>query len=144
MKSKLILFITFLTIALFCYSQTNKYIVVTFSAKRGMDKHFINYYWITPVSYTHLPILPLTGWSGSPIFYNEVTEYKGLKSANVGKTVYKFTQDFESSYPGAEEEDVPVPVPLRFYSGLYNNDEGIVPVSYTHLFFLFWTCFFSG
>lgn len=73
------------------------------------------------------PILPLTGWSGSPVFYNEVTEYKGLRSANVGKTVYRFTQDFESSYPGAEEEDVPVPVPLRFYSGLYNNDEGLVP-----------------
>lgn len=73
------------------------------------------------------PILPLTGWSGSPVFYDEVTEYKGLKSANIGKTVYKFTQDFESSYPGAERDDMSTPVPLRFYSGLYNNDEGIVP-----------------
>ena len=49
MKSKLMLFIAFLTIALFCYSQTSKYVVVTFSAKRGIDKHFVNYYWITPV-----------------------------------------------------------------------------------------------
>lgn len=73
------------------------------------------------------PILPLTGWSGSPVFYDEVTEYKGIKSTNIGKTVYKFTQDFESSYPGAERDDMSTPVPLRFYSGLYNNDEGVVP-----------------
>ena len=44
MKSKLMLFIAFLTIALFCYSQTSKYVVVTFSAKRGIDKHFVNYH----------------------------------------------------------------------------------------------------
>ncbi len=73
------------------------------------------------------PILPLTGWSGSPVFYNEVTEYKGTRTTNTGKIVYKFRQDFESSYPGAEEEDTPVPAPLRLYSSLYNNDEGIVP-----------------
>lgn len=73
------------------------------------------------------PILPLTGWSGSPVFYGKVTEYSGNKSFNTGKTVYKFIQDFESSYPGAEIYDTPIPIPLRFYSGLYNNDEGTVP-----------------
>ena len=73
------------------------------------------------------PILPLTGWSGSPVFYNQVTEYNGTSTSNAGKTVYYFTEDFESSYPGSEEDDYLVPLPLRFYSTLYNNDEGIVP-----------------
>lgn len=77
------------------------------------------------------PILPLTGWSGSPVFYLDVAEYEGTQAANTGKTIYHFTQDFESSYPGAEEEDVPVPAPLRFYSALYNNDEGVVPALLT-------------
>lgn len=73
------------------------------------------------------PILPLTGWSGSPVFYSQVTEYNGTSTSNAGKTVYYFTEDSESSYPGSEEDEYLVPLPLRFYSTLYNNDEGIVP-----------------
>ena len=40
-------------------------------------------------------------------------------------------QDFESSYPGSEVDDNLVPLPLRFYSTLYNDDEGTVPVLLT-------------
>ena len=77
------------------------------------------------------PVLPLTGWSGSPVFYSKVTEYKGTTTVNNGKTEYTYTQDFESSYPGSEEDDNLVPLPLGFYSTLYNNDEGIVPALLT-------------
>ena len=77
------------------------------------------------------PVLPLTGWSGSPVFYSKVTEYEGTAYDNSGKTEYSYTQDFESSYPGSEVDDNLVPLPLRFYSTLYNNDEGTVPALLT-------------
>ena len=74
------------------------------------------------------PILPLTGRGGSPVFYHTVTEYMGAKSSNTGKNVYRYVEDDESSRPGTEEEeDNPYPLPLRFYSELYNYDEGHVP-----------------
>lgn len=73
------------------------------------------------------PILPLTGWSGSPVFYACVTEYIGGTSAsNLGKRVYRYMQDFESTYPESDEDWYALPLHMRFYSALYNNDEGIV------------------
>ena len=77
------------------------------------------------------PALPLTGWSGSPVFYSKVTEYVGTTGNNSGKAEYTYTQDFESSYPGSEVDYDPVPLPLKFYSTLYNDDEGTVPALLT-------------
>lgn len=78
------------------------------------------------------PILPLTGRSGSPVFYHTVTEYMGTSSSNAGKTIYHYVEDDESSRPGTEaEEDNPYPQPLRFYSELYNYDEGTIPALLT-------------
>ena len=78
------------------------------------------------------PILPLTGRGGSPVFYHTVTEYMGTSSSNTGKLVYHYVEDDESSRPGAEsEEDNPYPQPLRFYSELYNYDEGTIPALLT-------------
>ena len=77
------------------------------------------------------PALPLTGWSGSPVFYYKVTEDAGTTDNNSGKTEYTYTEDFESSYPGSEVDDNLVPLPLKFYSTLYNNDEGQVPALLT-------------
>lgn len=72
------------------------------------------------------PILPLTGWSGAPVFYPSVTEYLGTPDDNLGKTVYSYLRDTESSYPGSDEDLYAAPLHMRFYSNLYNNDEGIV------------------
>ncbi len=75
------------------------------------------------------PVLPLTGQSGAPVNYLKVTEYLGGTAAsNLGKNIYSFFLDTESSYPGSDEDYyVPDPGP-RYYSNYYNNDEGTVPV----------------
>ena len=75
------------------------------------------------------PVLPLTGLSGAPVNYLKVTEYLGGTAAsNLGKNIYSFFLDTESSYPGSDEDYyVPDPGP-RYYSNYYNNDEGTVPV----------------
>ena len=56
----------------------------------------------------------------------------GTSSSNTGKLVYHYVEDDESSRPGSEsEEDNPYPQPLRFYSELYNYDEGTIPALLT-------------
>ena len=62
----------------------------------GVKEHFFA---------TASPILPLTGRSGSPIFYGTVTEYVGGTAAsNLGKNVYHYMLDEESTYPGSDED----------------------------------------
>ena len=104
MKSKLMLFIAFLTIALFCYSQTSKYVVVTFSAKRGIDKHFVNYYWITPVDSIKgmnfcLYPLYLAEYSSDNVY-----DCKKGDSINIFTHTVKTAYDFEDGYEQGIEE----------------------------------------
>lgn len=74
------------------------------------------------------PILPLSGLSGNPVNYLSVTEYVGgTASSNLGKNVYTYEMDTESSYPGSDEDYYLPPLPVRYYSNEYNNDEGTVP-----------------
>ncbi len=78
------------------------------------------------------PVLPLTGRSGAPVFYGAVTEYIGGTSAsNLGKDVYYYMLDEESTYPGSDEDWYDLPLHYRYYSNLYNNDEGTVPAILT-------------
>ena len=89
----------------------------------GVKEHFFA---------TASPVLPLTGRSGSPIFYSTVTEYVGgTASANLGKNIYHYMLDEESTYPGSDEDWYNLPLHYRFYSNLYNNDEGTVPALLT-------------
>ncbi|MDR3217803.1 MAG: hypothetical protein LBU22_02320 [Dysgonamonadaceae bacterium] len=62
----------------------------------------------------------LTGWSSSPVFYSEVTEYNGTSTDNSGKTLYYYTEDKDDlgSYE-TDNSDFP-----RYYSPYYNCDQG--------------------
>ena len=74
---------------------------------------------------TASPVLPLSGFSGNPVNYLSVTEYVGgTASANLGKNVYTYFLDTEYSYPGSDEDYYLPPLPVRYYSNEYNNDEG--------------------
>ena len=74
---------------------------------------------------TASPVLPLSGFSGSPVNYLSVTEYVGGTAAsNLGKNVYTYFLDTEYSYPGSDEDYYLPPLPVRYYSNEYNNDEG--------------------
>jgi len=68
------------------------------------------------------PVIPLTDYSGSPVFYSTVTEYNGTSSNNSGKTVYKYMQDLDN-LGGCESN---VDDQLKFYSEFNNCDQGSV------------------
>ncbi|BEG99462.1 hypothetical protein BSYN_17270 [Bacteroides sedimenti] len=85
-------------ICLFCYGQTNKFIVITFSSKRSIDKEFKNYYWITPVDSIKSNDFYLT-----PLYVAEFSK-DNLDDCIKGDTIDIFTStsktrlDFDSNY----------------------------------------------
>ncbi len=90
------------------------------------ETHFSNPY---SAEYEHFfatasPVLPLSGFSGNPVNYLTVTEYVGGTAAsNLGKNVFSYFLDTEDSYPGSDEDFLPL-LPVRYFSNEYNNDEG--------------------
>lgn len=69
------------------------------------------------------PILPLTGWSGNPVFYSKIvkTILDGADNP-VAKIVYDYIEDRDYDVGHTDEED---DYP-RFYSELNNYDQGQV------------------
>lgn len=68
------------------------------------------------------PILPLSGWSGTPVFYRNVNRSYYDKNGNLcGKTTSLYTDAMQNDNrcPGTDNYDYP-----RFYSELYNCDTG--------------------
>lgn len=70
------------------------------------------------------PMLSLTGWDTSPIFYNKVTEYNGETNNNIGKTIYEYSAD-NLTFPNICYYDGPGYSPMNF--SIYNHcDKGNV------------------
>lgn len=75
------------------------------------------------------PALPMTGWYGFPVFYQNVTKTRYGREGNIiGKTEYRYMEDRDDiGSCGADGYDYP-----RFYSDLYNCDQGVVTPLLSH------------
>ena len=72
------------------------------------------------------PVIPLTADYGSPIYYQNVTEYYGTINSNFGKTVYTYTDNRTGDWNDYEDANAASTEHLRTYSTTYHIDQGII------------------
>lgn len=72
------------------------------------------------------PLIPLTADNGSPIYYENVTEYYGTVNNNLGKTVYTYADGRTGDRDDYEDTTASSSEGPRTYSKTYNIDQGTI------------------